>query len=75
MFSYRSSEIVLDVLFAWGHYFVQTSLYDFALLPRPQSIVWITSAAHPNLQLKTPTFLGSKNEVSTTFYMWLLVIC
>ena len=29
------------------------------------------SAAHPNLELENPTFLGWKNEVSTTADMWL----
>ena len=29
------------------------------------------SAAHPNLELENPTFLGWKNEVSTTVDMWL----
>ena len=29
------------------------------------------SAAHPNLELENPSFLGRKNEVSTTADMWL----
>ena len=34
-----------------------------------QLIVWFASAARPNLELKNPTFLGRKNEVSTTANM------
>ena len=35
-----------------------------------QLIVRFASAARPNLELKNPTFLGQKNEVSTTANMW-----
>ena len=39
---------------------------------RPQYlIVQFASAACPNLELENPTFLGWKNEVSTTADMWL----
>ena len=40
--------------------------YDDWMQIRPQSIVWFISAACPNLELKHPTFLGWKNEASTT---------
>ena len=42
-----------------------------APLGRNELIVRFTSAAHPNLQFKNPTFLGRKNEVSKTADMWL----
>ena len=42
-----------------------------APLGRNELIVRFASAAHPNLELKNPTFSGRKNEVSKTADMWL----
>ena len=43
----------------------------YAPLGRNELIVRFASAARPNLELKNPTFLGRKNEVSKTADMWL----
>ena len=38
----------------------------FIVFFRLQSIARFESAAHPNLELKNPTFWGRKNEILTT---------
>ena len=44
-----------------------------SLLGRNQLIVWfVSSATSPNFELKNPTFLGWKNEISTTANMWFI---
>ena len=53
-----------------GNY-ILIKIYIAWELGRNQLIVQFASAAHPNLELENPTFLGRKNEVSATDDMWL----
>ena len=50
----------------WVFYYVTNKTCIYVKPDCNQLILWFTLVAHPNIELKNPTFLGQKNEVLTT---------